>query len=1116
VKRAGVLLCFAMFLGMGAARGQQSTNQQEGGREQTPSGPAGQKQESRAPRRSSGIVADNLDRVAATAEQILEVLNRDAGLMVELKRAIAQDAGESGQILEESDLSESAVTERLREDLRTRVLATRLLQRYGYLLPKVNPDSDLAAERNLEMRVRAQQLERAAESHESNHAAPQTEITAGTPPPAERHANQGRSARGALAEVDGALDYSRPEMLAAPPEAHLDLVKAGGRPSMQTEPAERAGYAMPPETLIPAADLPSAPATRPPRSVAMPAAEFEPVRMDRRPNPYADVPSLFDLYVQANAPNRKTERFGLEVFRNGTADPDILPMDLPVGPDYIVGPGDSLAINLWGGVSQRLLRAVDREGRLALPEAGPLLVSGKSLGEVQDAVQRVLRTQFRDVSADVSLLKLRSVRVYVVGEVVAPGAYDVSSLSTPLNALFAAGGITSRGSLRRLEHYRGKQLLEEVDAYDLLLHGIRGDMKRLENGDSLRVPPLETSVTVDGMVRRPALYELRGEKNLDEVLELAGGILPAAALRHIEVQRLTAHEKRSMLSLEIGEGSDKEVLRAAFEKFNVQDGDEIHIFPIAPYNSGAVYLEGHVLRPGRYSYQEGMKLTDLIPSYKDLLPEPSERYAEIIRIQGPDYRPVVESFNLAGALAHPESAPRLQALDTIRIFGRYDLEAPPEFTVFGEVRHPGSYRSSGQARLRDAIYEAGGITPEAWEESAQLFRSNADGSTKVFSISLRAALAGDPLNNIPIEPRDRILVHRQPERINPPSVYVRGEVARPGRYPLVANMKVSDLVRSAGGVLRSANPTSGDLTHYAATSGAATSAQPQESHPVNLAAALASEGAEDLPLRDGDVLTVPQQTGWKNIGASVSIHGEVSKPGVYGIQPGERLSSLLRRAGGLLPTAYPQAAVFERVEVREMQQRSRQELIQRLEQESTVVKTSVTTSGSEEAALQQAALQQRQRILEALRRAPVSGRLVVHLRQGQKDFAGSPDDIELRAGDALEIPKQPGFVVIVGQVYNSNAIAYSPGKNAGWYLSRAGGATGLANKKAIFIIRANGSVTSGSNGLWSGGVLSSTLGPGDIIVVPEKTTVGGSGWKNVVAIAQIAQAAALAAAVAIP
>jgi protein involved in polysaccharide export with SLBB domain len=1117
MNRARIVFCFAALLAASAAQAHESPGQQPDEIKKRPAPSTemeAQKKNEQAPR-GSGIVADNLDRVAATANQILEIVNGDAGLMVELKRVLAEDAGESGQILEESDLSESAVTQRLVEDLRSRVLATRLLQKYGYLLPKVNPNSDAAAEHDLAIRARAQQLDRAAESRDSNASAPQTVIEVGAPP-GERSANQVRTTREPLVTVDGTFDSTRPEMLAAPPEAHLDLVKAGGRQSRQTESAVRAGNALSAETPIEAAEMPTAAASRPPRGGGALAAEFEPVRMDRRPNPYADVPSLYDLYVQANSSNRRTERFGLEVFRNGKGDPDILPMDLPVGPDYVVGPGDSLSINLWGGVSERLLRTVDREGRLALPEAGPLLVSGKSLGEVQDAVQRVLRTQFRDVSADVSLLRLRTVRVYVVGEVAAPGAYDISSLSTPLNALFAAGGITSRGSLRRLEHYRGKELLEEVDAYDLLLHGIRGEAKRLENGDSLRVPPLGASVAVDGMVRRPAVYELREEKNLSEVLDLAGGVLPAAALRHIEVQRLEAHEKRTMLSLELGEGSDKEALRAAFEKFKVQDGDEIHIFPMAPYNTGAVYLEGHVLRPGRYSYKTGMKLTDLIPSYSELLPEPSERYAEIIRIEEPENRPVVESINLAAAMKNPESAPKLHRLDTVRIFSRYDFEALPEFTVFGEVRHPGSYRSSGQAHLRDAIYEAGGLTPEAWMESGQLFRSLPDGSTKVFSISLREALAGDSLNNVVIEPRDRILVHRQPERVNPPSVYVRGEVARPGRYPLVANMRVSDLLRSSGGLLRSANPGSGDLTRYAMTSSAGQPVQPGNAHTVNLGAALAGEEPEDVFLRDGDVLTVPQQAGWKNIGASVAITGEIAKPGVYGIQPGERLSSLLRRAGGLLATAYPQAAVYERVDVRELQQKSRQELIQRLEQESTVVKTAVTTSGSEEAALQQAAMQQRQRMLEALRRAPISGRLVVHIRQGQKGFAGSPDDIELRAGDTLEIPKQPGFVVIVGQVYNSNAISYSPGKNAGWYLSRAGGATGLANKKAIFIIRANGSVTSGSSGLWSGGVLSSALGPGDTIVVPEKSVLGGSAWKNVVAIAQVAQAAALAAAVAIP
>lgn len=1116
MNRAQIVFCLAPFITASAARAQQSPQQDETKKPVSLSMEIEAQKKNQQVTSGSGIVADNLDRVAATVNQILEIVNGDAGLMVELKRVLAEDAGESGQILEESDLSESAVTQRLVEDLRSRVLATRLLQKYGYLLPKVNPNSDAAAEHNVLLRAREQQLERAAESRDSNAAAPQMAFEAETPPGAERATNQRRSTREPLVTVDGTFDSSRPEMLAVPQGSHLDLVKAGGRPLTQTERAEKTGYAGPVEAPILSTEAPAAPTSRAPRREKTYAAEFEPVRMERRPNPYADIPSLYDLYVQANSSNRKTERFGLEVFRYGKADPDILPMDLPVGPDYVVGPGDSLSINLWGGVSERLLRTVDREGRLALPEAGPLLVSGKSLGEVQESVQRVLRTQFRDVSADVSLLRLRTVRVYVVGEVASPGAYDISSLSTPLNALFAAGGITSRGSLRRLEHYRGKELLEEVDAYDLLLHGIRGEAKRLENGDSLRVPLLGASVAVDGMVRRPAVYELREEKNLSEVLDLAGGVLPAAALRHIEVQRLEAHEKRTMLSLELGEGSDKEALRAAFETFKVQDGDEIHIFPMAPYNTGAVYLEGHVLRPGRYSYKEGMKLTDLIPSYSELLPEPSERYAEIIRIEEPENHPVVESFNLAAAMKNPESAPKLQPLDTVRIFSRYDFEALPEFTVFGEVRHPGSYRSSGQAHLRDAIYEAGGLTPEAWMESGQLFRSLPDGSTRVFSISLREALAGDPLNNVVIEPRDRILVHRQPERVNPPSVYVRGEVARPGRYPLVANMRVSDLLRSSGGLLRSANPESGDLTRYAMTNSTEQPVQAGETQSVNLGAALAGEEAGNLFLRDGDVLTVPQQAGWKDIGASVAITGEIAKPGVYGIQPGERLSSLLRRAGGLLPTAYPQAAVYERVDVRELQQKSRQELIQRLEQESTVVKAAVTTSGSDEAALQQAAMQQRQRMLEALRRAPISGRLVVHIRQGQKDFAGSPDDIELRAGDSVEIPKQPGFVVIVGQVYNSNAISYSPGKNAGWYLSRAGGATGLANKKAIFIVRANGSVTSGNSSLWSGGVLSSAIGPGDTIVVPEKSVLGGSAWKNVVAIAQVAQAAALAAAVAIP
>ena len=175
-------------------------------------------------------------------------------------------------------------------------------------------------------------------------------------------------------------------------------------------------------------------------------------------------------------------------------------MDLPVGPDYVLGPGDGLSIELWGGVSQRLQRTVDREGRVALPEVGSVLVAGRTLGDVQNLVQATLRTQFRELQADVSLARLRTVRVYVVGDVQNPGAYDVSSLSTPLNALYVAGGPTSRGSLRLLKHYRGNDLVQEVDIYDLLLHGVKGDIHRLENGDTVMVPPLGPEITIEGMV----------------------------------------------------------------------------------------------------------------------------------------------------------------------------------------------------------------------------------------------------------------------------------------------------------------------------------------------------------------------------------------------------------------------------------------------------------------------------------------------------------------------------------------------------------------------------------------------------------------------------------------
>ena len=1105
------------------------------------------------PERVTDWATDNLDMVSASPTQIREVLAKDPGLMVELKRLMAKQAIEKGQIVADQDLEDSAILDRLTTDTRFRALATRLLQRYGYLSPQLNPLSPWGREQDLLLKARAERLVRGTtsesdivpelgqppeacvpeansgclmetsratrgslpESEPSGSACPPAEDDIPCPAPTNRPAQPSSPSRSAPPGTETPIpDLPRPDLMNSSLLVASGALSTIGQPKSNTQPGairteELADVTGGIPSVLP--ENPLRQSLRPIETPRQPKASVipEPVEMVSSPNPYAYIPSLYDLYIQAAPRTGHLERFGLDVFRRHPEGTGI-PMDLPAGPEYVLGPGDGLTIDLWGGVSQRLFRTVDPEGRLSLPEAGPLLVSGKTLGEVQEVVQRILRTQYRDVSADLSLGRMRTVRVYVAGEVVSPGAYDISSLSTPLNALFAAGGITPRGSLRHLRHSRGRQLVEEVDAYDLLLHGIRGDLRKLENGDTLLVPPVGAQVSVDGMVRRPAVYELRGETNIGEALDLAGGVLPAAALRHIEVERLEAHEKRTMLNVNLDDTSDPQAIHRQLATVGVRDGDQVHIFPIAPYNTAAVYLQGHVLRPGRYAYTPDMRLTDLVASYQDLLPEPAEHYAEIVRLRQPDWRPEVESFDLAAALENPSASPKLAPLDTVRILGRYDVESAPVFWLSGQVRTPGQYRTSGRMHLRDAIYQGGGLLPDAALDSAQVFRAQSDGSLKILNVNLAAALDADPVENVLVQPRDRIIVHRSLNRLDPSSVYIRGEVANPGRYPLAENMRVADLLHAAGGPKRSADLTNGDLTRYYPVTGAPPGGEHQS---VDLTAVF-HDTSLNFPLRDGDVLSVPELPGWKDLGASITVKGEIKNPGVYGIRPGERLSSVLRRAGGLLPTAYPQGAIFIRPSVRELQEKSRQELIQRVEQEGAAVKTSLSTTGSDQAQLAQQAAQQQQRVLEALRRAPSSGRLVIQMHPGLKGFENPSQDIEVRDGDTLEIPKQPGIVLVVGQVYNTNAITYVAGKNAGWYLSQGGGATRLADKGAIFIVRADGEIASRHQGeWWSSNVLSAAVRPGDTIVVPERPVIGDTRWKNVIAIAQIAEAAAITAAV---
>ena len=1116
---------------------------------------------------SSGLTQENLGRVAASAGQIGSVLVRDEGLMVELKRWVAKEASDSGQVVEDSNLSDQAIFERLERDVAFRSVATRLLQRYGYLTPKPNPDSDFAKEKELVLKERARRLVQIESQEDSESLRPERndrdlERTTTCDPrrdedcpqqlPADRRqrtrAPGGKSSpetspqgapeqpsqspsrilradglpqtAGSLDGVTGADSSLNLELTSS--SARRDTNPLTGSPSLDqgaldglpagrnlpSMPLERSGST---EVFSGKNGTESPSGARYTRGMAR-EEDVTPVRMVHRANPYSDIPSLYDMYVQASVHQLPNERFGMEVFRNTANDPQAIPMDLPVGPDYVIGPGDGLEIDLWGGVSQRLFRVVDREGRVSLPETGPLLVGGRNLGDAQQAVQQVLRTQYRDISADVSLSRLRTVRVYVVGDVAEPGAYDISSLSTPLNALFAAGGVTPRGSLRALKHYRGKQLVEEVDAYDLLLHGVRSDMRRLENGDTLLVPSLGPQVTVEGMVRRPAIYELHGESSLADVLELAGGILPTATLRHIEVQRVEVHEKRTMLTLDLSAGEEADSINKQLEAFKINDGDEVHIFPIAPYNEDVIYIQGHVLRPGRYSYKQGMSLSDLIGSYKDLLPEPAPHYAEIVRLNPPDFHPSVESFDLTAALANPASAPKLQPLDTVRVFSRYDFEPAPEVWIGGEVREPGKYRTSGQAHLRDVVYQAGGVTQDASLDSVQLFRTQPDGSMKILSVDLREALAGNPVDNVVLQPRDRLLVHRNPTRVDPPTVYIKGEVTKPGRYPLTTNMHVEDLVRIAGGLKRSAYTESADLARFEMHG---SQKGPGDRLEVNLTAAMNGDPKTDVPLRDGDILTIRQLPRWTDIGASMTVRGEVLHAGTYGIAPGERLSSVLARSGGFGPEAYPYGAVLIRREVRELEMKSHMELVERVKAQQATLRALPETDNDQKNAKLTVISQTEATLVQLQASAPI-GRLVMHISPDMKAWQNTAADVQVREGDSLFVPKKAGYVMVNGQVFNPTAVSFRPGRSAKWYLSQAGGVTQLADKKAVFVVRADGSVIAAKNnssGWWGGDPMSTTLRAGDMIVVPEKAPkIGGRNWAQIMQSAQLASSVALAVA----
>ncbi|MBI3404395.1 MAG: polysaccharide biosynthesis/export family protein, partial [Acidobacteria bacterium] len=400
-----------------------------------------QSQERRTPSITNELAVQNSRRVAAPAGEIEAVLRRDAGILVELKRWVAKEATDRGQLVDDAAMTDSAIFARLQADLEFRSTATQLLQRYGYLLPKMNPDSEMAQEQKLLLEERVRRIAKARDRDEEEERARmqrEQQTDSRLDRTSNREGLRDRDGREIPSSESGRSKKSEPQRrdrdsvqtadsqvnsglseFEVPPGQDRALTEIPNQSSSQLQRiaqavGKNAGNSALGENRLtgdPESDTTDSrlrrshtsertSTDRMTESRETEAGELRRTRMSdgmgeetelsrsgmvRRPNPYSNIPSLYEMYAQAKSKPGDLKRFGLDALRNSDTDLDRLPMDLPVGPDYVVGPGDGLSINLWGGVSQRISRIVDREGRINLPEAGPVLVSGKSMGEVQQS-----------------------------------------------------------------------------------------------------------------------------------------------------------------------------------------------------------------------------------------------------------------------------------------------------------------------------------------------------------------------------------------------------------------------------------------------------------------------------------------------------------------------------------------------------------------------------------------------------------------------------------------------------------------------------------------------------------------------------------------------------------
>jgi len=719
-------------------------------------------------------------------------------------------------------------------------------------------------------------------------------------------------------------------------------------------------------------------------------------------------PGLKGLNVRlTRLPLRKTgvaglKPFGYELFKQGAPSTFAPVADVPVPAGYIVGPGDELDVVLYGNMNRSLRLTVDREGRVTLPDIGPVSVAGQEFTSVKADLEGRVQRQMIGVHASVSMGDTRGMHVFVLGEARRPGTYTLSGLGTITSALYAAGGVKRIGSLRDVQLKRRGALVRRLDLYDLMIRGDTTDDAQLQNGDVIFVPPVGPTASVSGEVHRPAIYELKGESTVADLVQLAGGLTPDADATKAMLTGFDPEHRRVVQAVELsGSAAHGQALH---------NGDLLSVARLRPTLDSGILVQGYVFAPGAFAWRPGIRLSNVVRNIDDLRPNADLRYLLIRRELPPDRHVTALSANLVAALAAPGSPADVELMprDRITVF---DLASPRN-----QIMQP----------LLDELRLQG--------------------------------------------------TSNQPSQV----VQVGGEVKVPGSYPLESAMTVSDLLRAGGGMQDDAYQGEAELVRYQVVNG---NLRRTELFNIDLAAALRGDPAANLRLQPFDTLSVKRVPEW-GIQESVTLRGEVRFPGNYTIRRGETLKSVLARAGGLTPYAFPEGSVFTREELRQREQEQLDMLGDRMQRDVTLLALQSAVVGQSAAAN---ALSVGQSLLAQLRNYKAVGRLVIDLPRLESSPAGSTFDVTLRGGDTLAIPRFQQQVTVIGEVQSATSHLYNPKLTRDDYIALSGGLTRRADRSKIYVVRASGSVVASAGSRWFESGSAVAIKPGDTVVVPLDT-----------------------------